>query len=157
MRLAPKSAKPPSCKSLNGADGVCLGLCVPQVAMNKDVLPQVGECLLGGDQMFVGGRQLERYVVQIAEVEVVAELHVADGRVGDAEVVEAALPLLQVGARRRGQAEVVETNEGWDAMAASSETVAKGNRASKRFAAKRGRPKVLPCCPRPVPVESGHG
>ncbi|MEA2751373.1 MAG: hypothetical protein QOI41_5516 [Myxococcales bacterium] len=36
-------AKPPSCKSLNGADGVCLGLCVPQVALNKDVLSQ-GSC-----------------------------------------------------------------------------------------------------------------
>lgn len=36
-------AKPPSCKSLNGANGVCLGLCVPQVALNKDVLP-TGTC-----------------------------------------------------------------------------------------------------------------
>jgi hypothetical protein len=36
-------AKPPSCKSLNGADGVCIGLCVPQVALNKDVLAQ-GTC-----------------------------------------------------------------------------------------------------------------
>jgi hypothetical protein len=36
-------AKPPSCKSLNGADGVCIGLCVPQVALNKDVLSQ-GTC-----------------------------------------------------------------------------------------------------------------
>lgn len=36
-------AKPPSCKSLNDAEGVCLGLCVPQVSLNKDVLSQ-GTC-----------------------------------------------------------------------------------------------------------------
>ena len=40
-------AKPPRCKSLNDADGVCLGLCVPQVALNKDVLSQ-GSC--AGDE-----------------------------------------------------------------------------------------------------------
>jgi hypothetical protein len=33
-------AAPPTCKSLNGADGVCLSLCVPQVSMYKDLLPQ---------------------------------------------------------------------------------------------------------------------
>ena len=33
-------AKPPTCKSLGGAAGVCLGLCVPKVADNKDILPQ---------------------------------------------------------------------------------------------------------------------
>ena len=32
-------AKPPSCKSVNNADGVCLSVCVPQVAMYKDLLP----------------------------------------------------------------------------------------------------------------------
>lgn len=31
---------PPTCKSLNMADGVCLSLCVPQVSMYKDLLPQ---------------------------------------------------------------------------------------------------------------------
>lgn len=33
-------AAPPKCKSLNAADGVCLSLCVPQVSMYKDLLPQ---------------------------------------------------------------------------------------------------------------------
>jgi hypothetical protein len=32
--------KPPSCKSLGGADGVCLSICIPQVAQYKDLLPQ---------------------------------------------------------------------------------------------------------------------
>ena len=32
-------AKPPACKSLNGSDGVCLSTCVPQVDLNKGVLP----------------------------------------------------------------------------------------------------------------------
>ena len=41
--IASGGAKPPSCRSLNNADGVCLGLCVPQVALNKDVLSQ-GSC-----------------------------------------------------------------------------------------------------------------
>ena len=36
-------AKPPSCTSLGGADGVCISLCVPQVSLNKDVLSQ-GTC-----------------------------------------------------------------------------------------------------------------
>ena len=31
---------PPSCKSLSGAAGVCLSVCVPQVAQYKDLLPQ---------------------------------------------------------------------------------------------------------------------
>jgi len=35
-----KGAKPPSCKSMNNADGVCLSVCVPQVAQYKDLLPQ---------------------------------------------------------------------------------------------------------------------
>jgi hypothetical protein len=43
--IASGGEKPPSCKSLNNADGVCLGLCVPQVALNKDVLPQ-GSCAI---------------------------------------------------------------------------------------------------------------
>jgi hypothetical protein len=38
--IASGGARPPSCKSLNNADGVCLSLCVPQVSLNKDVLPQ---------------------------------------------------------------------------------------------------------------------
>jgi hypothetical protein len=33
-------AAPPSCKSLNNADGVCLSVCVPQVAQYKDIMPQ---------------------------------------------------------------------------------------------------------------------
>lgn len=33
-------AKPPTCASLNGAAGVCLSTCVPQVAQNKDILPR---------------------------------------------------------------------------------------------------------------------
>ena len=33
-------AKPPTCTSLGGGSGVCLGLCVPQVSDNKDILPQ---------------------------------------------------------------------------------------------------------------------
>jgi hypothetical protein len=33
-------AAPPTCKSLNNADGVCLSVCVPQVAMYKTLLPQ---------------------------------------------------------------------------------------------------------------------
>jgi hypothetical protein len=33
-------AKPPSCKSLSGAAGVCMSLCIPQVAMYKTLLPQ---------------------------------------------------------------------------------------------------------------------
>jgi hypothetical protein len=33
-------AKPASCKSLSSADGVCLSVCVPQVAQYKDLLPQ---------------------------------------------------------------------------------------------------------------------
>ena len=33
-------AKPPACHSLNGADGVCLSICVPQVAMYQTLLPQ---------------------------------------------------------------------------------------------------------------------
>ena len=33
-------AAPPSCKSLNDADGVCLSLCVPMVAQYRDLLPQ---------------------------------------------------------------------------------------------------------------------
>src|SRR5262249_15595787 len=32
--------KPPSCKSLGGADGVCLSVCIPQVAQYVDLLPQ---------------------------------------------------------------------------------------------------------------------
>jgi hypothetical protein len=38
--IASNGAKPPSCKSLGGADGVCLGPCIPQVADNKDILPK---------------------------------------------------------------------------------------------------------------------
>ena len=33
-------AKPATCTSLGGGAGVCLGLCVPQVDDNKDILPQ---------------------------------------------------------------------------------------------------------------------
>jgi hypothetical protein len=33
-------AKPPSCASLNGAAGVCLSICVPQVAQYQTLLPQ---------------------------------------------------------------------------------------------------------------------
>lgn len=33
-------ATPPACTSLGGGAGVCLGLCVPQVGGNKDILPQ---------------------------------------------------------------------------------------------------------------------
>ena len=33
-------APPPTCKSLNGADGVCLSVCVPQVAQYESLLPQ---------------------------------------------------------------------------------------------------------------------
>ncbi len=33
-------ARPPSCHSLSGADGVCMSLCVPQVAMYKTLLPR---------------------------------------------------------------------------------------------------------------------
>jgi hypothetical protein len=38
--IASGGARPPQCKSLNNAEGVCLGLCVPQVAENKDILPR---------------------------------------------------------------------------------------------------------------------
>jgi hypothetical protein len=38
--IASGGAKPPSCKSLANSEGVCLGLCVPQVAENKDILPK---------------------------------------------------------------------------------------------------------------------
>jgi hypothetical protein len=34
------AAKPPSCKSLNNLDGVCLSVCVPQVAEHDDALPR---------------------------------------------------------------------------------------------------------------------
>lgn len=34
------TAAPPSCKSLNNADGVCLSVCVPQVAQYESLLPQ---------------------------------------------------------------------------------------------------------------------
>ena len=33
-------AAPPTCKSLNGADGVCLSVCVPQVKQYESLLPQ---------------------------------------------------------------------------------------------------------------------
>jgi len=33
-------APPPTCKSLNGADGVCLSVCVPQVKQYETLLPQ---------------------------------------------------------------------------------------------------------------------
>ena len=33
-------APPPTCKSLNGADGVCLSVCVPQVEQYESLLPQ---------------------------------------------------------------------------------------------------------------------
>lgn len=33
-------AKPPSCKSLNGAEGVCLSTCVPEVGKHSDALPR---------------------------------------------------------------------------------------------------------------------
>ena len=33
-------AAPPTCKSLNGADGVCLSVCVPQVEQYESLLPQ---------------------------------------------------------------------------------------------------------------------
>ncbi|MDB4940846.1 MAG: Tryptophan synthase alpha chain [Labilithrix sp.] len=39
-------AKPAACASLNGAAGVCLSTCVPQVAENADVLPQAS-CAAG--------------------------------------------------------------------------------------------------------------
>jgi hypothetical protein len=37
--IASGGARPPSCKSIGGADGVCMSLCVPQVAANMDLLP----------------------------------------------------------------------------------------------------------------------
>ncbi len=38
--IVSNGAKPPSCTSLNSADGVCLSVCVPQVAQYQTLLPE---------------------------------------------------------------------------------------------------------------------
>ena len=68
----------------------------------------LGRFLLGQQEEVFGGIELSRDPIGITEVEVGAQLHVADGSVCDTVLVKPPLPLLQLCAGGRGESEMIQ-------------------------------------------------